>query len=286
MRKLPAAHELESLAVKEQPSSRPQPAASCGEAIAMLVRRGFQPLVTQPDLPFPQDLDSTVAERLADLLSHYAFRLFLRGAIQKPDGFVPGEATRYLDAAQAQQYARQLVALGIAASAGRGRYRLLQPVPSFGGTLEWYVARELRHRFCLDVASGVKLQTHGVGGDFDIIAAGEGKLIYVETKSSPPKNVSVSEIAAFFDRLQLLRPDIGLFVVDTALRLEDKVVPMLIDDVRRRQPGQAAPSPRELAGHHWAVTPHLYAVNGRRDLMANIGTALAEGLRELAPPLF
>ena len=35
------------------------------------------------------------------------------------------------------------------------------------------------------------------------------------------------EVAAFFDRLRLLRPDVALFVVDTALRLGDKVVPML-----------------------------------------------------------
>jgi len=216
------------------------------------------------------------------LLSGYAFRLFLRGAIQRPDGFAPSEATRYLTAAQSRQYARDLVDLGLATHMSRGRYRLLWPARSFGGTLEWYVARELRRRFAFDVASGVKLRGRGVGGDFDIIAAAEGKLIYLELKSSPPKNLQASEISAFFARLQLLRPDLALFVVDTALRLSDKILPMCLAEMERRQGGPPA-APRRVREELWALTPHLYAVNGRRDLMANIGHALAEGLFALSP---
>jgi ribosomal protein L13 len=34
----------------------------------------------------------------------------------------------------------------------------------------------------------------------------------------------------------------------------------------------------------WALTPHLYVVNARQDLMGNIATAIAEGLRALSPP--
>jgi hypothetical protein len=247
----------------------------------MLVRRGFRPLPARPDLPFPQDLEPEKADWLAGWLGHYAFRLFLRGAIQKPEGFAPREATRYLTATQAKAYARVLVDLGLAARLPQGRYRLARPVMSFGGTLEWYVARELQRRLAFDVASGVKLQTRGVGGDFDIVAAAEGKLIYLELKSSPPKNLAVAEVAAFFERLQLLRPDLALFVVDTALRLSDKILPMLLAELER-QPGRPPASPRRVAQELWALTPHLYAVNGRRDLMANIGRAIAEGLLALS----
>jgi hypothetical protein len=247
----------------------------------MLVRRGFRPVPTRPDLPFPRDLDPERANRLAEWLGHYAFRLFLRGAIQKPEGFTPKEATRYLTATQAKAYARVLVDLGLAASLPRGRYRLARSVKSFGGTLEWYVARELQRTLAFDVASGVKLQTRGVGGDFDIVAAAEGKLVYLELKSSPPKNLAVAEVAAFFERLQLLRPDIGLFVVDTALRLSDKILPMLLAEMER-QLGKPATPPRRVAQELWVLTPCLYAVNGRRDLMANIGRAIAEGLFALS----
>ena len=52
-------------------------------------------------------------------------------------------------------------------------------------------------------------------------------------RRSPPKHLSDGEVAAFFDRLRLLRPDVALFVVDTALRLGDKVVPMLGAELAR-----------------------------------------------------
>lgn len=285
MAELPSAREIESQAVTERPPRRRVIPAPPGEVPAMLRRRGFHPLETRPDLPFPPDLAGETADQLADLLGHYAFRLFLRGAIQRAEGFAPGTTTRYLKPSQARAYADALVSMGLAECLARGRYRLLWPARSFGGILEWYVARELRQRLAYDVASGVKLQTRGVGGDFDIIAAGEGKLIYIELKSSPPKNLSAAEVNAFADRLQLLRPDIGLFVVDTALRLSDKIVPMLLAEIGRRRTEPLGP-PRRVKQELWVLTPHLYAVNGRRDLMANIGCAIAEGLRALAPAPF
>ena len=94
----------------------------------------------------------------------------------------------------------------------------------------------------------------------------------------------IDKIGAFFDRVYRLRPDITLFVVDTALRLGDKVLPMLQDELCRRQGGIAV-LPKRIGRELWALTPHLYAVNGRRDLMANVACSIAEGLRALAPPL-
>jgi hypothetical protein len=249
----------------------------------MLVRRGFRPTQARLDVPFPENLEARTAEQLAQLLGHYAFRLFLRGAIQKPEGFAPEEATQYLGRAQAKERAESLVGLGLAERLSRGRFRLVWGAKSFGGTLEWYVARELQRRFGFDVASGVRLHARGVGGDLDVVAAAEGKLAYLELKSSPPKNLSPREVGAFFDRVRLLRPDLKLFVVDTALRLSDKVLPMLAAELERRQ-GGTKPVPRRLERELWALTPHLYAVNSRPDLMTNIGRAIAEGLRALAPP--
>ncbi len=282
MSKRPAARDIESMAAAERPLRSRTIAAPGNEALAMLVRRGFHPVESDPGLPFPGTLESSTGERLSALLGHYAFRLFLRGAILRSEGFLPREATRYLTSSQSKEYASALVDLGLAARSPRGRFRLLHPAPSFGGTLEWYVARELQRWFGLSVAAGVKLQARGVGGDFDIVAAAEGKLIYLELKSSPPKNLSVAEITSFLDRLDLLRPDIGLFVVDTALRLSDKVLPMLLEEMRRRR-GQAQPEPQRIKHELWALAPHLYAVNGRRDLMANIGQSIAAGLRSLTP---
>jgi hypothetical protein len=254
---------------------------SAGEALRMLARRGLRPRVTRPDLPFPADLDEERAERLAALVAHYAFRLFLRGAIQHPEGFAAAEATAYVDAAKAREFAEALIALRLAARVGADRYRLRTTARSFGGALEWFVGRTLTRTLGFDVATGVKFRAPGVGGDLDVVAAAEGKLVYLELKSSPPKHVSDAEIAAFFDRIRVLRPDVTLFVVDTALRLSDKVLPMLVAGLKQRLDDTR--SPRRVERELWALTPYLYAVNARPDLVANIRSAIARGLLALSP---
>lgn len=123
----------------------------------MLARRGLRPSKSRLDLPFPVDLEEEKATRLSELLGHYAFRLFLRGAIQKGQGFAPEEATKYLKRSQSRECAESLVRLGLAERTSRSCYRLLWAAKSFGGTLEWYVARELSRRLGFDVAAGVKV---------------------------------------------------------------------------------------------------------------------------------
>lgn len=280
MAKRATARELERVAAARPPRAK-RPASPAGEAMAMLARRGLRPSPARPDLPFPPDLAGETADRLADRLGHYAFRLFLRGAIQRAGGFTPEDATTFVKAAAARAFAETLVSLGLAAPIGRDRYRLVRPAASFGGTLEWYVGRELGRWLGFDVATGVKFHARGVGGDLDVVAAAEGKLVYLELKSSPPKHLSDGEVAAFFDRVRLVRPDVALFVVDTALRLTDKVVPMLAAEIQGRT--DTHPSPRRIERELWAIGPHLYAVNSKPDLMMNIGRAIAEGLLARGP---
>ncbi len=276
-----SARERELRAVSTGPKREADFVDWGGEAVAMLVRRGLRPKKTMANVPFAEVLGEDVATKLSDWLGHYGFRLFLRGAIQKSQGFRPEETTRYLTRPQACAYADVMVDLGLAEKISSKRYVLKWGARNFGGTLEWYVARQLRCKLGFDVATGVKLQVGGVGGDLDIVAAAEGKLVYIELKSSPPKNLTAAEIAGFFDRVCLLRPDLSLFVVDTALRLSDKVVPMLLDELKGRFPGET--KPKQIGSQIWALTPYIYAVNGHRDLMANIGKAIASGLRALSP---
>jgi hypothetical protein len=249
----------------------------------MLRRRGFRPKPWPPDLPFPPGFDAAGRERLARRLDHYAFRMFLRGAIQRPAGFRPAEATRYVDGVAARAMAEELVPLGLAQRKGRAGYALVHPPRSFGPTLEWYLARELAARLGFDTATALRFGARGVGGDLDVVAAAEGRLLYVEAKSSPPRQLDEAEVTAFFDRLEALRPDIALFVVDTALRLGDKVIPMLAEELSRRNGPPAAP--RRVIREVWAVTPRLFAVGAKGDLMGNVGIAVADGLRGLSAGL-
>lgn len=276
------ARELENAAATVRPLRVKRPSVPAGEALAMLARRGLRPSLARPDLPFPSDLAGETADRLTDLLGHYAFRLFLRGAIQRGDGFTPSDATTFVKATQARGFAESLARLGLASASGRDRYRLVRQADSFGGTLEWYVGRELTRWLGFDVATGVKFHARGVGGDLDVVAAAEGKLVYLELKSSPPKHVSEGEVAAFFDRVRLIGPDLTLFVVDTALRLSDKVVPMLTAELARRVAGP--PPPRRVERELWSLGPRLYVVNSKPDLMMNIGRAIADGLAKVGTP--
>ena len=248
--------------------------------LAFLLRRGIEVKPTEADLPFPKSLDRARTERFGQLLDSYAFRLFVRGAILKPEGFLPAEATRYLGAAKASAFAEELGDLGLVERLPRGRYRFLCLAHSFGGTLEWYVARELERRLGFAVATGLAWRARGVGGDLDVAAVADGRLVYLELKSGPPKHLSTSEVASFFDRLRALRPDVALFVLDTSLRLSDKVLPMLSAELERRGP---TPPPRRVIRELWALTPHLFAASAKWDLMGNVILGIAQGLSALSP---
>lgn len=287
-RRRASARELETAAAaRPAPRARSQAArarapplpAAGGEALAMLVRRGLAPRPVKPDLPWPEDLDEETAARLSERLGHYAFRLFLRGAILLgPGPFAPARATRFLSSAQGRAMAEDLVALGLAAPAPRSRFVLVHRAHTFGPALEWWIARELRERLLLDVAYGIRSGAPGVGGDLDVVAAGEGKLVYVELKSSPPKHLTGVEVAAFLRRVDALRPDVAVFAMDTALRLGDKVLPMFAGAL-----GEGAARPRRVIRDTWALTPHLYVANARQDLVENLCRAIAEGFKARGP---
>jgi len=140
------------------------------------------------------------------------------------------------------------------------------------------VARELRRRLGCDVATGVKFRATGLGGDLDVVAAVEGKLIYLELKSCTPKHLTQVEVAAFFARVRRLRPDVAVFAMDTALRLSDRVLPLLVAEL-----GRGAAEPRRIERDLWALTPHLYAVSAKSDLGGDVCRVVAEGLLALGP---
>lgn len=275
----PTAKELEAAEVDTLPGPRIPPLPQ-GEVGAMLARRGFVPRPAPLDLPFPPDLPEPQARALAGWLDHYAFRLFLRGALLHGGPFFPGQVARYVPPARAAVYGQALVDLGLAAREPDGRLRLLHPAHNFGGTLEWYVARELRLRLGFDVATGMNFHAPGVGGDLDVVASAEGKLLYLELKSSPPKHLLAGDVEAFLQRVRRLRPHGAFFVVDTSLRLSDKVLPLF-----QAALGPSLGPPRRVLREVWALTPHLYVLNAQQDLLLNLGAAVAEALAALAPPV-
>ena len=211
------------------------------------------------------------------LLGHYSYRLFLRDVVKHRRDLRAAGLVRYVTPDVAARYLRFLVRARILRASGRGAHRLRdERIVSFGGTLEWYVAEILTREFGCDAAWGLRISHAAHGGDYDVVASADGKLIYAETKSAPPRQIVQEEVAAFVDRVDTLRPDVALFLADTTLRMRDKLVPLFAAERERRgAPGEPVRLEREI----WCVGREVYLLNADPDLIRNVGTCLAAHFR-------
>jgi hypothetical protein len=207
------------------------------------------------------------------LLAHYSYRLFLRDVLKHPGDLRPGQLARYVTAAVAARYLRELGRARLVVPAGRGSWRLRDPrICSFGSTLEWYVAELLAREFGCAAAAGLRIPRAPHGGDYDVVASAEGEVVYVETKSAPPRQVTEEQVGAFLDRVDTLHPDLAIFLCDTTLRMRDKLVPLFaVAAGRRGIIGDAVRLERET----WRVGPEVYLTNAEPDLPRALGTCLA-----------
>ncbi|MCL5022291.1 MAG: hypothetical protein M1497_02800 [Nitrospirae bacterium] len=205
----------------------------------LLRRRGFRIYKKEPsdDLLLP-------AKRYIDeyyrFLHRYSFRLFLRDVIKRQSGFAVGDVTRYATQGVTEEYVAFLRRIGLAGKRGGegGSYRLKKkPVKSFGPTLEWFLSEVFKREFGAEAIWGIKFKRPAVGGDYDLIAKMDGSLLYMEIKSSPPRQIYANEISAFLDRILDLAPEIAVFFIDTELRMKDKIVPMFEEELGKRPPG-------------------------------------------------
>ncbi len=217
------------------------------------------------------------------LLRHYSFRLFLRDVIKHRARFTVSDLVRYCSVGTARRYLQWLLDHRLVRRTGRV-FRLVPDIASFGPTLEWFVAAALRREYGIPCAWNVRLDAARGGGDYDVIGFQEGACIYVETKSSPPRNIECRQIRAFFDRLDTLRPQMAVFLNDTQLRMGDKIAVLFADELKRRLGPRARHAPvQRLNGELFVVGRRLFIANSDPDLTANLGTCLAHYFR---PPAF
>ena len=244
---------------------------------AALRRRGLRWNGERDPTPLLVPRTRAARERHESLLRHYSYRLVLRDVLKHRLELRPRDLVRYASRAVAGRYLRFLVDAGLVVRVGPGRYRLRDArISSFGGTLEWYVATVLAREFDCAVTRGLRISHAPHGGDYDVVACAEGEVIYVETKSAPPRQIFQEEVAAFLDRVDTLRPDVALFLVDTQLRMRDKLLPMFAAEVVRRR---LAWEGLRLAREIWRVGPEVYLLNSDPDLLQNLGTCLAAHFR-------
>ena len=243
----------------------------------LLKRRGFPIFAKGPgeDLLIPPQ---KYVSGFYAMLGKYSFRLFLRDIIKHQDFFTLPMVTRYATADVTEGYIEYLRSVRLIRKNRRGYELSRQPVKSFGETLEWYIAEVFRREFSAEAVWGVKFKGRKTGGDYDVIARMDGVICYAEVKSSPPRQIYDSEIAAFLDRVADLAPEIAIFLMDTELRMKDKIVPMFEAELARR--GKGAQTVERIEKELFHRGDRIYLINAKGSISGNIQTVLNRYFRE------
>ncbi len=237
----------------------------------ILRRRGFQIYRKEAaeDLLLPSQ---ALIDGYYRMLHKYSFRLFLRDVIQQQHFFTSEAVTRYSTALVTEEYIAYLLRIKLIGRKNHGFSLLHKPVKSFGETLEWYVSEIFRREFGFDTLWGVKFKRPAVGGDYDVLAKYNGSILYVEVKSSPPKQVYDREVAAFFQRVADLSPELAVFFMDTELRMKDKIVPLFEQELRNRLP--EPPHIVRMEKELFQMQDRIFIINAKGGIIRNIQQVL------------
>ncbi|MEK7822934.1 MAG: hypothetical protein AAB228_01695 [Nitrospirota bacterium] len=238
----------------------------------LLKRRGFKVYKKEPseDLLLPEKKYINI---FYEKLKKYSFRLFLRDVIKHQNFFTIDKVARYATKEVTSQYIDFLLKANLTESTAKG-YRLKKrPIKSFGETLEWFIARLIEKEFESETIWGVKFKRPKVGGDYDLIAKIDSSILYMEIKSSPPKQIYDKEIAAFLNRVEDLSPEVSIFFMDTELRMKDKIVPMFEAELQRHY--KKSVSVERIVKELFHINKKIFIINSKDSITANIGTVLS-----------
>jgi hypothetical protein len=238
----------------------------------LLKRRGFKIYKKEPsdDLLLPEEQH---IESYYEIMKKYSFRLFLRDVIKHQKSFRIENVTRYATSEVTGEYLEYLLEINLVHKVSDGLRLTLGPIKSFGETLEWFVSEIFKREFFTEAIWGIRFKRPMVGGDYDLIAKVDGSILYMEIKSSPPKQIYKNEISAFFERVADLSPEIAIFFVDTELRMKDKIVLMFNEDLMQRYPDPPKITRMEKELFH--IWDKIFIINAKDNIATNIEKVLS-----------
>jgi len=253
--------------------------------VSILRQKGFNLIQYNPDrgLLLSPQVEARVEGHFYHLMGRYSFRLFLRDLVTHQKHFTLKDLTRYCSPRIAANYLRFLEEIGLVARLDRGGYALgIKSVSSIGPTLEWFVAQVFIREFEAPAIYGVKFRETPHGGDYDVIACLDNRLAYVEVKSSPPKGVEAADVRAFYQRLGDLSPHLAFFLVDTELRMKDKIVPLFEEEISRLYgvEGRKQRAVVRLKEELFHINHNLFIVNSKKGLATNLKICLRHYQRQ------
>jgi len=250
----------------------------------MLKMRGIKVFRKNPTdrLFFPPDFPLSHKNRFYEMMKKYSFRLVLRDMVKHQDRFRIRDLTHYCSHKVAQGYCNLLFEMEAITKNGKGTYRTrVSPLHSFGPTLEWFIAEMFKREFASPAIYGVSVKNTPSGGDYDVIASWNQRLVYVEVKSSPPKGIEQKEISTFFSRMGDILPDAALLFNDTQLRMKDKLVVMFEEELERRygKDSKTLYPVERLIEELFHVRNRIFIVNSKKDVVENFQICLKNYLR-------
>lgn len=257
----------------------------------LLRRRGFRIYKKEPmeNLMLPEE--RFISEYYRSL-HKYSFRLFLRDVIKHQQLFALKDVTRYATEETTKEYIDYLLRTGLAEKLNDACRLIKQPIKSFGPTLEWFLSETFKREFSAESTWGIKFKRPEVGGDYDLIAKIDGLILYMEIKSSPPKQIYANEIAAFIERISDLLPEIAIFFMDTELRMKDKIVPIFEDELKKMSPdrvsnlfrlhaGSELPQVGRIEKELFHIENKIFIINAKDSIVNNLEKVLIRYFRRV-----
>ena len=130
----------------------------------------------------------------------------------------------------------------------------------------------LKREFCFESIWGVKFKRPCIGGDYDVLGRFNGSVLYIEVKSSPPKQIYAAEVSAFVDRVLDLSPEIAIFFMDTELRMKDKIVPMFEQELAKKY--ALPPAVTRIEKELFQIESRIFIINAKDSIQRNLEKVL------------
>lgn len=154
-----------------------------------------------------------------------SFRKMVRLLLQNGRTFVDIENLRNASGNSTEEYLQFLERL-LVLERQDSSVRLDREIENLGPSLEHYVAELCRRELRGSAGWGVLLENlPRSGGDYDVLTWLDPSLMYVECKTSRPRNIADNELREFLQRSVELAPDLAVLLIDT-----DEPVDTLVED--------------------------------------------------------
>jgi len=237
----------------------------------VLRRRGltFRKANPTDNLLLPPHIPPIKERQFYAMMKRYSFRIFLRELIARRSSRQPSRLRRFCSPETEEAYVDFLVDCGILQERKQGYALAKETVRNFGGTLEWFLAQVMEREFSCPAIWGVKFDHLSAGGDYDVLSWVERNLLYLEVKSSPPKHIEATEIGSFLDRIEALRPNLAVMLVDTELRMKDKMVGLFEEELEK-ETGRGAGPIRRLFDETFLIGEAIFLTNSKPNLISNL----------------